>query len=183
MSLNINGNSNDSNYRYKMPQLKSQYAGRGNGSFTILTNIDDVAKSLCHPPHVLFRFIGKVLGSNCNEAKKSITGHHKNNDLIDVIYQYINYFVICPQCSIPELIPNITGKKKNKKIEVRCSACGHTDILKSKGKQFDKGLELLIKHIEKNGWTIVKGNTVDQDNKSEFDPFTQMVGIDDSFTL
>ncbi len=177
MSLNINGNKEDTTYRYKMPELKSSKAGKGNGSFTLLLNLNNVAKALGHPVHTLFKFMSLVLGSSCNESKMSLTGHHNNDDLIKIIYQYINFYVICPKCGIPELIPELQGKKKRKFINIHCSACGHSGKLNNSGKHFDKGLNILIKYLEKNKWEIVKGNMVEQ----SFDPFSSLMGIDDTF--
>ena len=41
MSINING-KNDVNGRYKMPKVKVNVAGKGNGKFTMIRNLEDV---------------------------------------------------------------------------------------------------------------------------------------------
>ena len=40
--INVN-NSNDPNYRYKMPIVIIESGGAGNGKFTIIKNINDIA--------------------------------------------------------------------------------------------------------------------------------------------
>ena len=121
-TLNINGDENDPYYRYKMPRLFSLKAGKGNGCFTILENLPDVTKAFNHPASIVFKYMGSSLGSNTTESKWSITGHYTDEELIALLYQYINSFVICPHCGIPELMPSVEGKKKNKKLVLSCSS-------------------------------------------------------------
>ena len=167
MKLNIN-NSDDPSYRYKMPKLSCQNAGRGNGSFTFLLNINDVSKSLGHPPCLLLKYIGTVLGAGTNSSKLSVTGHHKQKDLQKIIFSYIDNFVLCPKCKIPELTPEIIGKKKRKSIKVKCSACGYYDKLNGSNKYFTKGVDSLIKYLDKNEWKVIKGTMVEQKEENNF---------------
>ena len=71
MELNLNRNIIDDSYRYKMPKLKSVKEGRGNGKNTILSNLQDIANSICHPTEIILKYISFVLGSNCNLKKLS----------------------------------------------------------------------------------------------------------------
>ena len=64
--MNINPDTQDLNYRYKMPQIMVRQAGRGNGSYTFLDNINEVAISINTPPVVLLNFITRSLGSSYN---------------------------------------------------------------------------------------------------------------------
>ena len=152
--LNINGKE-DPYYRYKMPLLISHQAGRGNGCFTILDNLQDVTKAFSHPKEVVFKFMGIVLGASTNESKMSITGHYDNDKLVEVIYQYINLFVLCNKCNVPELIPEVEGKKKKRKLIVRCSACGSSYQIDGITKVETKGIDLLLKYLEKRVYTII----------------------------
>ena len=172
-TLNINGDSNDPFYRYKMPLLISLKAGRGNGCFTILENLPDVTEAFNHPASIVFKYMGSVLGSNTTESKWSITGHYTNEELIDILYQYINSFVMCPNCNIPELLPSVEGKKKNKKLILSCSACGKAQEKKHSCKEEEKGIDLIIKYLDNNVWTIKKGTMVEQ--LDVFDPFSQLI--------
>ena len=172
-TLNINGDSNDPFYRYKMPLLISQKAGRGNGCFTMIENLTDVTEAFNHPASIVLKYMGCVLGSNTTESKWSITGHYDNDKLIEILYQYIFSFVICPNCSIPELLPTVEGKKKNKKLILTCSACGKYEHKVHSCKEEEKGIDLIIKYLDTNEWTIKKGTMVEQ--LDSFDPFTQLI--------
>ena len=170
-TLNINGDQNDPFYRYKMDKLTSSKAGRGNGCYTILDNLPNVTKAFNHPASIVFKYMGSVLGSNTTESKWSITGHYENDELINVLFQYISSFVICPNCSIPELIPSIEGKKKNKKLILTCSACGKSETKQHKSKDEAKGMDLIVKYLDNNTWKIAKGTMVEQ-SMHPFDPFS-----------
>merc|ERR1711916_195945 len=102
-------------------------------------------------------------GANTTESKWSISGHYKNDKLIEILYQYINLIVICSSCSIPELLPSVEGKKKNKKLTMACSACGHSEVMIGGSKERCKGIDLIIKFMDKNEWKIKKGTMVMQD--------------------
>ena len=171
-TLNINGDNNDPFYRYKMPMLISMPAGRGNGCFTLLENLPDVTEAFNHPASIVFKYMGSVLGSNTTESKWSITGHHSNDRLIEVLYQYINSFVMCSNCNIPELLPTIEGKKKNKKLFLTCSACGKGQQKIHNCKEEEKGMDLIMKYLDNNEWSTKKGIMVEQSNS--FDPFSQV---------
>ena len=188
-TLNINGDNNDPYYRYKMPILVTNKTGRGNGCHTILLNLEDVTESFNHPASVVFKYMGSALGANTNESKWSINGHYEDSELIDVLYQYIKAFVICPSCGIPELLPTVEGKKKNKRLTMSCSACGHSTEMKGNSKDEIRGIDMIIKYMDKNDWKIKKGTMVLQDeidsklegnffmmtdntnSTAEFDPF------------
>ena len=172
MSINING-KNDVNGRYKMPKVKVNIAGKGNGKFTMIRNLEDVSKSIGHPHKLLLKFIGISLNCNSNNEKMCITGHYKEEEVQDKINLYNKMFVLCPTCNLPELTPEVIGKKKKKSIQVKCSACGSTNKLFSENKDFDKGLKILINYIEKNGWSVVKGTMVETTKKSN-NPFEKI---------
>jgi translation initiation factor 5 len=172
-TLNINGDTTDPYYRYTMPLLISSKAGKGNGCFTIIDNLQSVTGSFNHPASIVFKYMGSVLGSNTTESKWSMTGHYDDERLIEVLYQYINSFVMCPNCNIPELLPSVDGKKKNKKLILTCSACGKSETKSHTCKEELKGIDLILKHLENNVWTIKKGSMVEQIDT--FDPFTHML--------
>ena len=168
-TLNINGDNNDPFYRYKMPLLISRQAGRGNGCFTLIENLADVSKAINHPPNIVLKYMGSSLGANATESKSSITGHYSNEELIVILYQYINSFIMCPNCNIPELTPSYEGKKKNKKLILTCGACGNSVIKTHVSKDEEKGIDLILKYLENNEWTITKGTIVEKQDM--FDPF------------
>ena len=149
--LNIN-NSDDINYRYKMPALSIKLGGAGNGIFTIINNMEEIAICINTPVEILYKYISFVCGSAFNEKKKSITGHHKN--LQEIIYNYINDFVICKSCGIPELIYELD--KKN--LICKCSACGTLNTINSTNKINNKCIENISKYlIKEKKWIMNKG--------------------------
>jgi len=62
--------SNDDNYRYKMPPVSIKIGGAGNGIFTIINNIDEIANAINTPSEILYKYISYSLGSAFNEKKK-----------------------------------------------------------------------------------------------------------------
>lgn len=161
--LNIN-NSNDSNYRYQMPKISIKFGGNGNGKYTIINNMDEIASSLNSPAEIIYKFISYSLGSAYNEKEKSILGHH--NNLQDIIFDYINNFVFCNTCNIPELnyyIEKISSKNYN--LNYKCSACGSICKIKNTNKVNNKCIDTIIKYlIKEDNWIINNGSMVQQSN-------------------
>jgi len=156
--MNINPEINDPFYRYKMTKPNTRFAGGGNGSYTFFDNIEDVSSAINTPSQVLFNFISKSLGSSSNYDKKTITGHHTNEVIISEIYKFIKEFVMCENCSIPEVKPSVQGKKKKKQLVFDCSACGCQYVKTSTNKLFDKTIDNIIKNVDK--YEFKKGNMV-----------------------
>lgn len=160
--LNIN-NSDDLSYRYQMPKVSIKYAGNGNGKYTIINNMEEIAHAINSPPEIVYKFISFSCGSAYNEKDNSITGHHDN--IQSIIFDYINNFVICSTCSIPELnyyLEKISAKKSN--LICRCSACGTINKLKNSNKINDKCIDTITKYLVKeNNWIKTSGTMVQQD--------------------
>ena len=155
--LNVNG-SNDDFYRYKMDMVNVSNKGNGNGQFTIINNLDKICKTINTPPEILYKYIANDLGSSYNEKKNSLTGTHTQETIQQSIFKYINNFVICTKCGIPEI--NYSLKNKNT-IESKCSACGSYNVIKNNNKINLKVNDLILKYLEKNkNWTVTKGNMV-----------------------
>ncbi len=168
--LNINGKVDDS-YRYKMPALKSNINGKGNGIFTIITNLPDICKYLNHPPNLLLKFLSAYNGSMANDEKISITGGYSSDELQKALQVYINRFVICPKCGVPETIPQLKKEsKKNISLELKCSSCGTISNVSCNNKNETKAYELIVKYLEKNNWTVSsKGTMVVTESKVSID--------------
>lgn len=163
--LNVNG-KNDDSYRYKMPSIKSFISGKGNGIQTNITNLNDVCKYINQPPMLILKFISVFNGAMAIESKMSITGSYTNEDLQKVLQVYINRFVICPKCGVPETVPILKKEnKKNVEIELKCSSCGTQSQINYNNKQEMKASEIIIKYLEKNEWSINKGTMVKNNSK------------------
>jgi len=166
--LNING-KNDSSYRYKMQPVKSTINGKG----TQLMNLDEISNALNHPPILLLKFLSLSFGSISNEEKMSITGGYTDTQIQEALQIYINRFVICPACSIPETIPQLKKEsKKNILLELKCSACGKTSEVKCNNKNEEKTKDVIISFLNKNEWIIKnKGNMVINNELDDSNPF------------
>jgi len=164
--LNING-KNDPSYRYKMIPISSTINGKGNGIYTTILNLNEVCKYINQPPLLILKFLSLFFGSMNNDEKMTITGAYTSDDLQKALQTYINRFLICPACSIPETIPQINKEsKKIIKLELKCSSCGLTSEIKCNNKSESKIYDLIIKYLEKNEWTIAsKGNMVNQNKE------------------
>jgi translation initiation factor 5 len=176
MSINIIEND-DPNYRYKMPRMAISKIGSGNGKNTIIENIEDVGNAISHPKETILKYFGIELGTNCNLKNNSIKGWHDVDTLTQILYIYIKSYIICPKCKMPETIPEIKGKKKNKKLQLNCSGSNCKEIIFNNNKNFLKGIKIIINYIENNEWKVQEGNMVletgkkDDDNDDFFNPF------------
>jgi translation initiation factor 5 len=174
--LNING-KDDISYRYKMIPIASTINGKGNGIYTTVLNLNEVCKYINQPPILILKFLSLNFGSMNNDEKMTITGGYNSDELQKALQIYINRFVICPSCMIPETIPQINKEsKKLIKLELKCSSCGLTSEIKCNNKSEIKIYDLIIKYLEKNEWSIAsKGIMVNQKNtieeSNEIDPF------------
>lgn len=166
--INING-CDDNFYRYKMDVVQITNGGCGNGQFTIIKNMKKIEKDINTPSEILFKYLAFTLGSSYNNKKDSLTGTYTQNNIQLKIYDYINHFVICVYCGIPELTYILI--KKN--TECRCAACGQINKINYKNKNIEKGNDLIFKYLDSGKlWIKTKGNMVIIDSIDDlFDPF------------
>ena len=124
--LNITGSRvvEDMNYRYKMPRMIAKTEGRGNGIKTVIVNMSDIATALNRPPELVTKFFGVDLGAQSKydeEADKcTVNGAHTTPDLQKLLNVFIDKFVLCPTCHLPESALVV----KKGMIFSKCSACG-----------------------------------------------------------
>lgn len=165
---------NDKFQRYKFPGVISKITKRGNGTFTTIYNLTEISEALYHPENILFKAIGYNLATSINPKNNTIKGSHETSEIQEAIDKYVTSFILCPKCSIPELSLSVTGKKKKMKCEYSCSACGANEIFKSKGKENEKILQLIIKDIDSgNKWA--KHSTADLEPYDiMFNPFEDL---------
>lgn len=126
--INIDRDTIDPYYRYKMPKITGQHKGRGNGCKTVITNLSEVAKSLNKEPSEILRFIGYSNGSRTFVTKDDdyiVNGFIEDENLLKYLYTYIENFVICQTCHNPET----KYKYRSKKMNTKCAACGSMDEL------------------------------------------------------
>ena len=115
--------------RYKMPAVFGKIEGSGNGIKTAIPNISDVALSLHRNPAEVNKFFGTELGAqtryNAETDRAIVNGAHKDVVLQDLMHRYIEKFVLCPNCRLPES----EYKIKNDTIYHRCKACGSKEMV------------------------------------------------------
>ena len=129
--INIAGSTpvDDPEYRYKMPSVFGKIEGRGNGIKTVIPNISEVALALHREPGEVNKFFGTELGAqttyNADTDRAVVNGAHTDPVLQEAIKKYIDVFVLCPQCGLPET----DYKIKSGCIYHKCMACGAKEMV------------------------------------------------------
>ena len=129
--INIAGTSpvDDPEYRYKMPTVIGKIEGRGNGIKTVISNVTDLGLSLHRSPAEINKFFGCELGAQTSYSvdtdRAIVNGAHTDAVLQDMIHRYVEYFVLCPSCRLPES----EYKIKSDTIWHRCKACGAKEMV------------------------------------------------------
>lgn len=129
--INLSGTTpiDDPEYRYKMPAVFGKIEGSGNGIKTAIPNISDVGSALHRQPGEVNKFFGTELGAqtryNPDTDRAIVNGAHTDDVLQDLVHRYIDKFVLCPNCNLPET----EYKIKNDTIYHRCAACGAKEMV------------------------------------------------------
>merc|ERR1719262_1911784 len=108
--INITSTVDDHSYRYKMPRLIAKVEGRGNGIKTSIVNMCDVARALKQPPIYITKFFGYELGALTSYSEKIgegeraiVNGEHAQCTLQVVLDKFIERYVLCQRCHLPEV--------------------------------------------------------------------------------
>jgi translation initiation factor 5 len=129
--INIAGTTpvEDPEYRYRMPAVYGKIEGSGNGIKTAIPNISDVGLSLHREPGEVNKFFGCELGAqttyNEDTDRAIVNGAHTDDTLQNLIHRYVELFVLCPSCRLPET----NYKIKSDTIFHRCMACGAKEMV------------------------------------------------------
>lgn len=159
-------------YRYKMQPVLVKTVDRGQYGTTTILNLKEISNTLYHPPDILFKFISYDLGAKCDINKGTINGSYTVSTIQTSIDKYINNFILCVDCSVPEIDPELKGKKKKVTCMMHCAACGHTNKLVSTDKAIDKTIKLIIKDLQSgNEWKKHTKNYEIDDLQDDFDNF------------
>uniref|UniRef100_M4B4V4 W2 domain-containing protein n=1 Tax=Hyaloperonospora arabidopsidis (strain Emoy2) TaxID=559515 RepID=M4B4V4_HYAAE len=124
--MNIAGTQpvEDPEYRYKMPRLQAKIEGRGNGIKTLVVNCADIAASLHRSTAEVCKFFGCELGAQSKYDDKTdraiVNGAFEAAMMQQHLLKYIEGFVLCPACRLPET----KYKFKGQLIFHKCYACG-----------------------------------------------------------
>ncbi|KAF8819388.1 putative eukaryotic initiation factor-5 [Cardiosporidium cionae] len=127
--VNIPRDRDDPNYRYRMPRLISKIEGRGNGIRTNISNMGEIARALKRPPMYPTKFFGCELGAMAKyeeaEEKALVNGAHNDKDLVVILDKFIEMYVLCEACRLPEMDIYV---RKNILVS-KCNACGNLSSL------------------------------------------------------
>lgn len=114
---------NDPFYRYKMALLQTQKEKTS----TVILNLDVVASDMNIDVNLIIQYIKNRLGILIKtQNKRLIIPNSVDIDkLKDTLYEFIEYFILCPNCRLPETDINTKNHV--------CRACGKTsEIIKNK---------------------------------------------------
>ena len=111
--------------RYKMPEVEINHS---NKKFTIIKNSDIISKHLHMKEDILCKFIS--LEKNTNNKKNKLNGLFEKIEIQKIIYDFIENFVLCDKCGLPEL----KHKAYDKNILNKCLSCGEKYLTKSNHK-------------------------------------------------
>ncbi len=140
--MNIIGNANiiDDFYRYKRPEFIISVIGKGNKLRTIISNLDEICIALNRTSKEIIKFYCYELGTSYKFIDNNHTLKGQFNKLIlnEILHKYIQIFILCNDCSLPDTF----YKFKKTKIKKICSACGHSEILPPE--------QRLVEHILKD---------------------------------
>ena len=125
--MNIQGinDIDDPFYRYKMQKLNVVHQKNK----TIVDNIEKVCLDIAVPPQMLYSFFKKKFSVSMNLDKKGILSTTSKITYIDfekALREFIEEYVICKSCKLPEL--EIDNQKN--KINRICKSCSFSDSIK-----------------------------------------------------
>ncbi len=168
MKLNINPNTDDPNYRYKMDPVKIQHTGQGKNSQTVISNINIIADMLNIDSIILLNYMAYILGSSVNIEIMAIKGHYPVDTIQNIIYQFIKFVTLCNKCNIPELTPIVIKNNKKYNLHMKCSACGSSYELIGNNKLNEKIVDTICKYYSIHEFVAKKGNMVTDDFMQSF---------------
>jgi translation initiation factor 2 beta subunit (eIF-2beta)/eIF-5 len=132
-------------YRYQIPRLSVSYVGPHSGT-TQLNNLQEIAAALQRPVAALLQHFSielSVHGAhhiNNTDSRYHLRGRHDMQRLIDILYIFIDRFVICRRCKDPTTLNFVrppAASNGKPRLLMTCPSCGHVlDLLDSKANQW-----------------------------------------------
>lgn len=120
----------DPSYRYQMPTLTIKHEGRTGGTKTRLTNLAEIAGAIGRPEEFIMKYITNKLScaSYVKESNYILQGTFTLEQIKDALYAYIQEYVLCPTCKLPETVLSYSGKTSV--LSHKCAACGAKTSIK-----------------------------------------------------
>ncbi len=104
--------------RFEVPAAKVSQLGKK----TIVTNFGDICHKLNRDPDVVGKFLLRELGTagSRSEGRMTLNGSFPAQDVNAVVAKYVESFVMCKVCHLPDT----QLLKEGKGTFIRCEACG-----------------------------------------------------------
>lgn len=119
----------DNHYRYQISTIHISSMLKKGTYITILDNLEPFCNELMFDKKIMIKVIGKLLscksGIDKTTCKYYIQGIYTSSQVKDVIYTFIQNYLLCINCDMPE----VKLKYKNDKIKQKCNACGNNAYL------------------------------------------------------
>jgi len=115
-------------YRYKMPIMTIKVEGNK----ILLSNLEKIGKALHRDTDELHNYFGFTLSTTKKKVDNNyyIQGKVELSELQKKLYEYIEYFVLCDKCKLPETLYKVDDK--NSELKKNCAACGSTSSINHK---------------------------------------------------
>lgn len=134
--LNIPTTVNDPKYRYRMPKMILKIESKGNGIKTNIVNLGEIAVHLRTNAEYILKWFGTEKASSTtfkeaggkNNTNYIINGDFNEEELRRVLDKFIDKYICCPKCKLPEMHMQVSGDRINGK----CDSCPFVGDLDSK---------------------------------------------------
>ena len=145
--INISGirDVNDPFYRYKMRKLVVIQER----TKISLPNLDEVGNDIQREPEMLLEYFKRKFNSNFikKDGRVLTTKTIKYNEFEEAIREFIEFFILCDKCNLPETTYEMT--ENHYILTCRCCANYHKYQPKDiKNKNASKTLEILLKNFK-----------------------------------
>jgi translation initiation factor 5 len=123
---NIRGRApiDNPDYRYKMPCLQSDIESRRTGIVTVISNAALIVEAIQRPMSHIAKYLAIHLGvrawHHVGRNVVMVRGMHARETLAHILYGYIECYVLCPACRLPEA--TLVFRWQNGLV-LRCSSC------------------------------------------------------------
>lgn len=120
----------DPYYRYKISTIEIGNSIKKGRPVTVLVNMNSFCEELRFSPDLLIKIIGKMLSCKSGLDKSgnySLQGNYEKENIKNVLYSFIQKYLLCVNCDTPEIIL----KHRHNKIKQKCNACGNNIYLEN----------------------------------------------------
>lgn len=138
---------NDPNYRYKIEHPIITTTGKRGNRTTWFENSEYYSQKLNNCPSLFFgKYIGNKISCSSNFDKEknclSWKGEYTKEQIELHLKDFINIYILCPDCDYPETIMFLNDRKL---IGLNCKSCGGTFLIGAK--YMDKTYDYICKKL------------------------------------